>query len=96
MRQLAPVFFSSVILLGSASALAVGDMNRNKKPAGADIPSQTSPTYSAPSAPTTTAPSAAISRRARPPIHTAARAPRMARRDSPGGKGLPTRFASGF
>ena len=31
MRKLAPVFFSSVILLGSASALAVGDMTKSKK-----------------------------------------------------------------
>lgn len=58
MRKLAPVFLSSAILLGSASALAMGDMNKNKKAANADTPSQTSPTYSAPSAPTTTAPSA--------------------------------------
>jgi hypothetical protein len=51
MRKLAPVFFSSVILLTSASAFALGDMNKNKKSTAADTTSQTnSATYNAPAA----------------------------------------------
>jgi len=41
MRKLAPVFFSSILVVTSGTALALGDMHKNKKAPSTDNPSQT-------------------------------------------------------
>jgi hypothetical protein len=46
MRKLAPVFFSSILVVTSGTALALGDMHKNKKAPSTDNTSQTSTTPS--------------------------------------------------